>query len=232
MALDNYTDLLAEIGDHLNRQDLAAKIPTFIRLAEAKFERKMRTYQMVRRMYANTFINPLTGAYGEYLPLPGDYKELKRACVINASLKQPPLEYATMADIDRLQRCEPEGNMPTAYAIVGNAMRLGPFPDAQYTIEISYYAKLPKLTVKDQVNWLLADHPDYYLYASLLAAAPYLKDDDRMPLWQDVVEGPVGASGTRDGGLLEEIRLANERAEQGGAPLRARLKQAYGGSFY
>ena len=36
MALTNYTELQAEVANFLNRDDLTAAIPTFIRLAEAK----------------------------------------------------------------------------------------------------------------------------------------------------------------------------------------------------
>lgn len=233
MSLDNYGNLQIEIADHLNRQDLETEIPTFIRLAEAKFERKCRTLQMVRRMYANTVVSPTTGAMSEYLPLPGDYLELKRARITNADLPQDPLEYAPMGTIDEEQRLNIQGNVPTAYAIVGLALRLGPVPDKQYQVEITYYAKLPKLTTRDTRNWLLADHPDYYLYASLLAAAPYLKNDERIAVWQDMVEGPINpATMLREGGIIGEINLANKRAEQSGSPLRVRLKGAYGSRSY
>lgn len=226
MSLDTYANLQTEIGSHLNRQDLATEIPTFISLAEAKFQRNMRCREMVLRQFASTLVNPVTGAFGEYLPLPGDFLELKRAKVTSAPQPTNPLDYATMDDIDRLQFINSTGGCPTAYNIVGSALRLGPFPDQVYTIEIVYYGKLPKLSTTNTRNWLLADHPDYYLYGSLLAAAPWLKDDERIDVWRGFVgeaEGPNGGTG-----ILGEIKLASERAEKSGGTLKARLRGAYG----
>jgi hypothetical protein len=229
MALDTYTNLQAEIAGFLNRQDLASEIPTFVRLAEAKFERNMRCREMVLRMYANTLVNPVTGALGDYLPLPADFLELKRAIVTNAPLPVDALEYATMDYIDDLNAINTTGGIPRAYNIVGQAMRLGPFPDKQYTIEVIYYAKLPRLAANNQVNWLLASHPDFYLYASLLQAAPYLKDDERIAVWDGIVgaaEGPNGGTG-----ILGEIKLATERAEKSGSRIRTHIQRGYGSNY-
>ena len=205
----NYDSLQSAIADFLNRQDLSTKVPTFISLAEAKFQRQMRCWQMVNRQYAQVMVNPATGTLSEYLPLPADYLEMKRASIQNAPCPAATLTYAPMSEIDYLQQQNVQGNTPTSYAIVGGALRLGPYPDKQYQVEITYYAKLPKLTEQNQTNWLLADHPDFYLYASLLQAAPYLKDDERIAVWQGIVgdaEGPNGGSG-----ILGDIKTANER---------------------
>ena len=43
------------------------------------------------------------------------------------------------------------------------------------------------------------------------------------PFWKDTVEGMDG-----EGGLFKELRMASERAEIGGSPIRARLQGAYG----
>lgn len=230
MSLDTYTNLQAEIAGHLNRQDLSGEIPTFIRLAEVKFQRNMRVWQMVARSNANTLVTP-AGVMSEYLPLPADYLELKRARVTNAQLPQDPLTYTTMGEIDLLQSAAIEGDTPTSYTIVGNALRLGPIPDKQYNVEIVYYAKLPLLGTNAATNWLLLEHPDYYLYGSLLAAAPYLKDDDRMGIWQDIVEGPEGPTGARMGGILGDLRAANDRAERAGQLAKPLLRRPYGSCY-
>lgn len=224
--ISDYTSLQAEVSNHLNRQDLASAVPTFIQMAEARFQRQMRCREMVMRQYAQTLVGLSTGANAEYLPLPADFLQLKSATIINGSQPYEPLAYASMDEIDRLNALNVTGGRPTDYNIVGSALRLGPFPDAQYTIEIVYYAKLPKLSAQQTRNWLLADHPDYYLYASLLAAAPFLKDDDRVPMWGGLVgsaEGPNGGTG-----IMGEIKLMSERSEVSGSTLKARVRNAYG----
>lgn len=215
MALDKFDNLSAELALWLNRQDLTSRIPTFIRLLEAKVERSQRTWQMVTRAYATTLSSVTDGSVSEYLPLPSDYLQLVRARVVGTSTPQLPLTYGSMADIDRLQS-DTSPTTPTRYNIVGKSLRLGPFPDTAYQIEIVYYAKLPRLASNNQTNWLLADHPDIYLYGSLDAASKYLKDDDRVALWKSEADS-----------MLEDLRVANERAEKSGQPMQARIK-AYG----
>ena len=47
MALSTYTELKATVADWLNRQDLAAQIPDFIRLLEVQVQRTLRVRQML-----------------------------------------------------------------------------------------------------------------------------------------------------------------------------------------
>ena len=49
MPIATYTDLQSSVADWLNRSDLSAVIPTFIQLAEAKFNRELRTRDMLTR---------------------------------------------------------------------------------------------------------------------------------------------------------------------------------------
>jgi hypothetical protein len=37
-------------------------------------------------------------------------------------------------------------------------------------------------------NWLVENHPDVYLYATLMEAAPYLKADPRIEVWKGFLE--------------------------------------------
>ena len=46
MAISTYAELVTAIGNWSDRTDLAARIPEFIALAEAKFNRKLRLYRM------------------------------------------------------------------------------------------------------------------------------------------------------------------------------------------
>ena len=52
MALSNYTELQASIADTLNRDDLTAVIPDFVRLAEAQLNRVVRHWRMEDRVIA------------------------------------------------------------------------------------------------------------------------------------------------------------------------------------
>jgi hypothetical protein len=40
------------------------------------------------------------------------------------------------------------------------------------------------LAAGNPTNWLLQNHPDIYLYGALVESAPFLKDDERIPVWK------------------------------------------------
>lgn len=59
-----------------------------------------------------------------------------------------------------------------------------PTPNATYPYEIAYY-EVPQLIDETvSTNWLTESAPDVLLYGALLETASYLKDDERVPVWQ------------------------------------------------
>jgi hypothetical protein len=61
-----------------------------------------------------------------------------------------------------------------------------PTPDAAYPIEILYYELPVLLDENTQTNWLTQYAPNLLLYATLLEATPFLKNDERIPVWQSM----------------------------------------------
>lgn len=59
-----------------------------------------------------------------------------------------------------------------------------PTPDQDYPIEILYYELPALLDDTNQTNWLTEFAPNLLLYATLLEATPFLKNDERIPVWQ------------------------------------------------
>ncbi|NCV21747.1 MAG: hypothetical protein EBV45_07325 [Chloroflexi bacterium] len=58
-TITTYTTLQSTIADYLNRADLTAQIPTFIQMAEADMNTRLRTREMIVRAVQ---MDPLTGA--------------------------------------------------------------------------------------------------------------------------------------------------------------------------
>lgn len=63
-----------------------------------------------------------------------------------------------------------------------------PTPDDDYPIEILYYELPPLLDDTTQTNWLSEYAPQLLLYGTLLEATPFLKNDDRIPVWQQMYD--------------------------------------------
>lgn len=68
-------------------------------------------------------------------------------------------------------------------------MIFAPTPDAAYPAEIVYYEQPPLLDATNQTNWITQYQPNLLLYASLLEATPFLKNDARIPTWQSMYTG-------------------------------------------
>ena len=182
MALSNFTELKASIADFLNRDDLTTVIPDFITMAEASINREIRHYEMENRATAELS--------GQYLDRPSDWMETIRFHVTGSGTTNLQLlSVAAMAD--KRQGAEDTVGHPKYYCHVERAFEVYPTADATYDVELYYYQKVPALSGSNATNWLLTDHPDVYLYGSLLHSAPYLAEDERVGVWAQLYSAAV-----------------------------------------
>lgn len=65
---------------------------------------------------------------------------------------------------------------------------IAPTPDAAYPFEVLYYELPPLLDEAVQTNWLTEYAPQLLLYGALLEATPFLKNDERIPVWQNMYD--------------------------------------------
>ena len=65
---------------------------------------------------------------------------------------------------------------------------IAPTPDAEYPFEILYYEIPPLLDDVVQTNWLTEYAPQLLLYGTLLEATPFLKNDERILVWQQMYD--------------------------------------------
>lgn len=198
MALTTYSELQTAVASLLDRGDLADKIPDFIALAEADFNRELRVRQMLQRSQAQ-FTQP-------YTALPGDYLEIRDLLVISPTPSRS-LAYLPMQALDDLKRRN-TGTPSQFFTLVGDSIEVWPPPAGDgMTVELTYYKRIPALSAVAPSNWLLTSYPGLYLYASALHSAPFLNDDERLPTW-----GQLAA------GIRDTMRLESERALAGPRP--------------
>jgi len=195
----DFDDLVAAVADYLNRSEITARIPTFIQLAEARFNRLIRTPEM-----ENSAAFAVTGD----LLLPDDLLELRAVRIAAGPDREGLLEQVTPAQLRRYGRTAAR---PCFYALQAGTMRFAPPPDGRYDVTIDYYARLPALSAELQTNWLLDRHPDLYLFSALAHSETYIGTDERVALWK------AGADE-----ILAELFGAANRQRYGAAPLRLR----------
>ena len=203
MSISTYAQLQSTVADWLNREDMSAIIPSFITLAEADINRKLRDWRMETRSTLS--------ASSQYTQLPNDWLETIRLQVTGGTSELELASQGALADMRR--RINDQTGRPTHYALTGGQLELFPTPDQAYTLSIVYFAKVPTLSVSVTTNWLLSAAPDVYLYGALTQSAPYLKDDARTEVWASLYMAAIG-------GLNE----ASERARYSGANLRLRVR--------
>lgn len=183
MAINTYATLVSAITEWLARdQDatLIARIPDFITLAEAKFNRELFVRQMEQRSTAT--INTVT-TDPEFISLPSDFQSMRRIRLSSVTGK-PSLEFKSGTQLDEYRySISNVTGRPRYFSIMGSEMELAPTPDANYTIEMVYRKNIPALNASNATNWLLTLAPDLYLYGSLLESAPYIKEDGRIQTW-------------------------------------------------
>ena len=202
MALTTYSELKTAVADWLNRDDLTSVIPTFISLAEASMERVLRTHNMLTQ-YPTTLST-------QYTLLPSDFLEMRSVKLLTSPVT--PVEYMGKEQLDEYDSLHSGGSKPLYYTLESGQLRIA-IPDGSYSAYLTYYAKLEKLSDTITTNWLLASHPDAYLYGALLQAAPYLKDDARVQIWNGLFAGAI-----------EAIKTADERGATTGGMLKMRAK--------
>jgi hypothetical protein len=183
----SYATLQDDIAAFIDNQDIANKIPTFIRLTESRMNRTIRTREMETAVTA-TITTQISA-------LPADFLEYRRI-TLNGS--QPiRLEYVTPQEADTIKESGKQGD-PVFFTIVGNKIELIPFREC--SISYVYYTKIPELSDSITSNWLLDRHYDLYLYGSLVQATLYLKDDPTA--WATLFDS-----------ALSEIEIEDDRAQ-------------------
>lgn len=88
---------------------------------------------------------------------------------------------------------------------------IAPTPDAEYPIEILYYELPPLLDDTTQTNWLTEYAPQVLLYATLVEATPFLKNDERIPVWQNMYDRAAAMLNGEDlGKILDRAAVRKE----------------------
>jgi hypothetical protein len=211
--ITSFDTLVAAVADWLDRSDLTSQIPVFVQLAEASMNKDERFRIPAMMVRAQATVSQ------QFMALPGDLIEMENFRLLVQTVPSSgvaTLEYVTPNQLDELRVKYAPAGQPRFYTIAAQTAEFLPAPGASYTAEMIYHARLPALSTANEVNWLLANHPDIYLYGALLQAAPYLKDDSRIATWASLYSAGADA-----------LNVSTERAKYGAAPLKMRTRSFY-----
>jgi hypothetical protein len=183
MAIGTFAELKTAAANWLDRSDLTDRIPEFISLAEARFNRVLR----IRDMETVSTAISTTAGTREY-SLPTGFVQMKEFHLSTDPIT--PLAYITPEMMSRMQAGSTKAK-PQVFTIIADNVRLGPNPDAVYTTSMLYYKAFTALSDSATTNDMLTNNPDVYLYGTLLEAEPFIMNDERVPLWLAAFEKAV-----------------------------------------
>lgn len=207
LPIVDYTSLLAGAATVLNRSDISDYLPLCVGFATAKFNRLLRVRDMERRSVATV------DATLEFVDLPDDLLDIVRIRPVTPAAS-PPLDSYTYDQFQQVIAGRPASaappTVPQFFARWGQQIMVGPAPTGvSYELEVLYHGEIPTLSEAGPTNWMLTKNPDAYLWETLVATAPFLRDDERIEVWQGLAERVLG-----------EVIAAHERTVLQGGTMR------------
>lgn len=177
----SYTSLLTDVRRYLERGFTAEsdpivyeQLPRLITLAERRIARELKLQGFIRAVQT-----PLVVGQSVYLK-PDRWRDTVSMTVNNRPIFARSYEYLRNYWPDEQQTSAPEFYADYDY----QHWLITPTPDTADTLEILYYEQ-PRFLGEDyQTNWLTEYAPEALLYATLLEATPFLKNDERIQTWQ------------------------------------------------
>lgn len=190
-----YDSLLTDVRAYLERgftsasdPQVFAQLPNLVTLAERTVARELKILGFVEAV--STTIN----ANVPILTKPDRWRDTISMRISTGLLQSRSYEYCRNYCPD-----ETETGVPEFYADYDYEHWLFvPTPATDTTLEILYYEQPPFLDASNQTNWLTDYAPDVLLYATLLQAMPFLKDDERIPTWKTMYQEAVAKLGGED----------------------------------
>lgn len=175
-----YDSLVENIQSYLERSDTATldKIPLFIMLAEQVIASQIK---FLGNLTVNTSAMVASQAT---VDKPARWHKTVSMNITVAGERNPVL----LRKYEYLREYWPEPattGVPKFYADYDYTHWLvAPTPAAAYNFEVLYYERVQPLDSSNQTNWFTIYAPQALLYGSLLQAMPFLKNDERMGMWQ------------------------------------------------
>jgi len=171
-----YTEIKSAALGYADRKDAETidMMDTFLRIVEARINRKLNTQKMTARATLNTVVDQ------EYYGLPNDFTGL-RDIQLNSDDK-----VSTMAYLNPEQMNDMSGyTTPHSiyYTIINQQLQIYPTQENS-EIEIVYYQNVPQLDDSNTTNWLSEFNPDCYIFGLLVEISSFVKDAQSMMAWE------------------------------------------------
>ncbi len=208
--MTTYAVLQADVASWSAKSNLTAQIPTFIRLAEARVARKVRALEM--QVNDPALVIPDTGS----VALPTGFLGFRSVAIsVSAGLtSSPEINYVPPDVFHELQISSNQirGIETDSYfTIESSNLLVSPAPGTGTTIElnVTYWQRFAELTALNTTNWLLTNHFDIYLHATLAELYNFLMDTEQELKYRGLYNDAV-----------DELHTSERRKQRSGPHIR------------
>lgn len=210
--ITDYSTLQTEIENVLNRDDLTSDVPRFIQSFEDWARHDERLWRLSDRSTVTIS--------GDGLALPSDFVKLE-SWYHDTETYEGPITIVPADEIARLKASHGRTGVPQFAAITRRRVRFAPVPGSgdSYNTKMTYWRRLKRLSDTETTNYLLDEMSSIYLYGSLLEAAPFLDEDERIPTWERRLYGGMLPDGRPVKGLVDFFEEAQQREMYGGGTI-------------
>ncbi len=198
MAITTYPELKAAVATWLIRSDLTARIPEFIALAEARLNRVLRKRQ------AESDQSLTTTASSRTVALPATFAEALQCWILVDGERR---RLVPMSPV--FNDASAVAGQPDYWGIDGTNLVFERPCDTAYSIVLRQIGKYA-LSDASPTNALLTEAPDVYLYATLVEAAPFLRDGVMANSYEAKLTRALNDLNAKDGRARSRQRLRTE----------------------
>jgi hypothetical protein len=191
-AANTYATLVTDLENYLQRQDalVTNQIPRFVALAQLRIPREMKILgfrtEVVGTFSGTVFTTGVMQKPSDWRKTIGFYIGTGTGNNTHTPVFERTYEYIRMVYPDPTVQGNPATEQFYYADADYNHWLIGPSPNSAYPFKIDYYGTLSLLDDTNQTNWLTINAYDLLLYACLMEAIPFVKTDERIPVWQSM----------------------------------------------
>jgi len=164
--IQDYTSLITEIISWVDHDEVTTAVAsTLLNLGEKRVYREIKVTEM-ETAYSATIS-------GGVAALPSDFAGFK---VIDSE------------SLFRMYPTRSSDSKPYKCAIDGGNLEFGPYPDSNYVVKGTYYARPTSLSSSNTTSYFTDEGGDALFFASLVNAEPFLKNDPRINTWEGLYQ--------------------------------------------
>lgn len=187
VAAADYAGLRQQVARWLNRTDLDAEIPNFVRMAEQEHRRDVRAQAMEQVVAGNLL--------GSSINYPIDFLQARMLTVGGCQYQFASLSaFRTLQHVNILRK---------VFTSVGETLEVLGGNGGAYVLD--YWAAIPQLEEDTDSNWLLQNAYDLYLWKACEKGSVWLRD----------AEGAVAFKGLYDDALARLNQAEYEKRFSG-----------------